>query len=230
MDEETIEMYVEQSQNMSLDFILRSLDILNKSENQAKWATQPRIILEMAAIKLVNLEEQISLEERVKKLEMMISSGEVTRAKPKTAKVEKKLIRQKEKPIEEIEPTQIFDDGKELAFEKIKNEWQKILKIIKDKKINTYALLMEGKLISFTNNNLHIGYQDGFGFHKDAISRPENKEYVEKVLSSYFNKSIRVNFIMEDEQIIEKTEKKEEKDDTIQEVIDFFGKDIVEIK
>src|SRR5699024_4227820 len=76
MDEETIEMYVEQSQNMSLDFILRSLDILNKSENQAKWATQPRIILEMAAIKLVNLEEQISLEERVKKLEMMISSGE----------------------------------------------------------------------------------------------------------------------------------------------------------
>ena len=35
---------------------------------------------------------------------------------------------------------------------------------------------------------------------------------------------------MEDEQVIENTEKTEEKEDTIQEVIDFFGKDIIEIK
>lgn len=236
MDEETVSMYIEQSKDISLDFILRSLDMLNKSEEQAKWATQPRIILEMATIKLVNLEERISLEERVKKLEMIINSGEVTLARPTEAKVVKKgekakqQIEKPEKSKEEIEPVQIIDDGKELSFENIKNQWQKVLKIIKDKKINIYALLVEGKLISFINNNLRIGYKDGFGFHRDAINKPDNKEFVEKIVSSYFNKNINIGFIMEDEQVIENTEKTEEKEDTIQEVIDFFGKDIIEIK
>ena len=37
---------------MSLEYILKALDILTENvENQAKWATQPRIILEMATIK-----------------------------------------------------------------------------------------------------------------------------------------------------------------------------------
>ena len=236
MDEETVSMYIEQSKDISLDFILRSLDMLNKSEEQAKWATQPRIILEMATIKLVNLEERISLEERVKKLEMIINSGEVNLTKPTEAKVVKKgekakqQIEKPEKSKEEIEPVQIIDDGKELSFENIKNQWQKVLKIKKDKKINIYALLVEGKLISFINNNLRIGYKDGFGFHRDAINKPNNKEFVEKIVSSYFNKNINIGFIMEDEQVIENTEKTEEKEDTIQEVIDFFGKDIIEIK
>lgn len=236
MDGETVSMYIEQSKDISLDFILRSLEILNKSEEQAKWATQPRIILEMATIKLVNLEERISLEERVKKLEMIINSGEVNLTKPTEAKVVKKgekakqQIEKPEKSKEEIEPVQIIDDGKELSFENIKNQWQKVLKIIKDKKINIYALLVEGKLISFINNNLRIGYKDGFGFHRDAINKPNNKEFVEKTVSSYFNKNIDIDFIMEDEQAIENIEKTEEKEDTIQEVIDFFGKDIVEIK
>ena len=190
MDEETVSMYIEQSKDISLDFILRSLDMLNKSEEQAKWATQPRIILEMATIKLVNLEERISLEERVKKLEMIINSGEVNLTKPTEAKVVKKgekakqQIEKPEKSKEEIEPVQIIDDGKELSFENIKNQWQKVLKIIKDKKINIYALLVEGKLISFINNNLRIGYKDGFGFHRDAINKPNNKEFVEKIVSS----------------------------------------------
>lgn len=228
MDKETITMYMEQSKDISLDFILKSLDILNKSENQAKWATQPRIILEMATIKMVNLEEQASLEERVKKLEMIISSGEISLSKSTATKPNKKARREREqieKSKEEVEPVQIFDDGKELAFETIKNDWQKVLKIVKDKNIKNYAFLMEGRLVSFVNNKLQIGYKDGFGFHKEAISRPDNKKFVEKIVSSYFNKNINIDFIMEDEQVIDEPE-----EDKIQEVIDFFGEDIVEIK
>ncbi len=235
IDEETITMYVEQSKNMSLDFILKALDILNKSENQAKWATQPRIILEMATIKLVNLEARESLEDRVKKLETMISSGEIGSYKEVETKDDIKTRKSKE-PIKESkeelepEPVQIVDDGKELSFETIKGEWQKVLKIIKDKKINVYALLMEGILISYANNNLNIGYKEGFGFHKEAIAKPENKEFVEKIVSSYFNKNININFSMNDEQVTDEKEEKKEDEDTIQEVIDFFGEDIVEIK
>src|SRR5699024_9784420 len=75
MEEEAIKKYEIQAENMSLKFILKALDLLNEGENQAKWSTQPRIILEMSIIKLINLEDELSLEERVKKLEDFISTG-----------------------------------------------------------------------------------------------------------------------------------------------------------
>lgn len=240
MDEETISKYKKQSEDISLDFILKSLDILNKSENQAKWTTQPRIILEMTIIKLINLEEQASLEDRIKKLEMAIDNGKLPIAKPiSTAnkpknKVSKKMQQSKPKEQkleqekqEEIEPVEIVDDGKELPFENIKVHWSTILKIVKEKDIKTNAFLREGKLVSFSNNNLVLGYNDGFGFHKEAMERPQNKELVEQIVSSHFNKNIKLKFIMINGKMEDDTEKNEDK---IKEVIDFFGEDIVEIE
>lgn len=236
MDEETIEYYMKQGRDISLDFVLKALDILNESENQAKWATQPRIILEMAIIKMINLKEQASLEDRIKKLEMAISSGQINISKSTKTNMEsesrtdKNTSKQKEKiekPKEEKKPVEILDDGKEITFEAIKNGWQNVLNIVRDENIRVNAFLREGRLISFRNNNLCIGYKDGFGFHKEAISRPDNKEFVEKVVSSYFHKNIKVNFIMDDEEAI--CDEEEDTED-IQEVIDFFGEDIVKIK
>ncbi|CCQ94494.1 DNA polymerase III, gamma and tau subunits [[Clostridium] ultunense Esp] len=232
MDEETVSMYIDQSQNIALEFILKSLDVLNKSENEAKWATQPRIILEMAAIKLVNLEEQASLEERVKKLETIINSGEIKINEPAVTKVAEKPKRKLEKRenVEKpkvIEPVQILDDGKELSFKTIKKEWGKILEIVRENNIRTHAFLKEGRLVSFLNNNLSIGYKDGYGIHMEAMERPNNKELVKRIVSSYFNKNININFIMEDGQ---EEDLKEEENDTIQEVVHFFGENIVEIE
>ena len=172
---------------MSLDYILKALDILTKSESQAKWATQPRIILEMATIKLVNLEEQVSLEDRVKKLEMMIATGDIGLSKTtdmktqkKTKVSNKKIEAPKEKVEKEIDSAPIFDDGKELAFETIINQWPKVLKTVRDSRPSTHALLMEGRPVSFVNNKLQIGYKDGYGIHKELISSTENKELVQK--------------------------------------------------
>ena len=89
---------------------------------------------------------------------------------------------------------------------------------------------MEGQLISFNNNLLTIGYDDGFGFHKEAISSSNNKQFVEEVVSAYFNKNIVVNFIMDNKKLIQEEPKEYNKEDAIKEVIDFFGEDIVEIK
>ena len=70
MDSEDIESLIGQSKKVELEYILNSLQILTTADASAKWSTQPRIILEMAMIKLVKLEEKLSLEERIKRLEM----------------------------------------------------------------------------------------------------------------------------------------------------------------
>ena len=235
LDEETIESYKVQSKDMSIDYILKVLDILNEFEAQAKWATQPRIILEMAIIKIVKIEERMALEERVKKLEEIIKSGEIPIVKTNETKVAAKATslnkpkKTVKKPKEEIvpEPKTIVDDGVELPFETIKNNWENVLEAVRKIRASTHGLLREGEPVSFSNNKLEIGFKDGYGFHKEAISRDENKELVEKTISNYFNKNISINFIMMDNFIEEESNTD---NDGVKEVIDFFGEDIVEIK
>ena len=119
---------------------------------------------------------------------------------------------------------------KELDLDIITKEWPKVMQQIKSNKINIYALIMEGQLISFNNNLLTIGYEEGFGFHKEAISSPNNKEFVEEITSAYFNRTIAVNFTMNNKKAIQKESKEDNKEEAIKEVIDFFGEDIVKIK
>lgn len=235
-EKDTIERYVNQSKNMSIQYIINGLQVLNEGENRAKWSTQPRIILEMIIVKLIELEQQLTLLERIERIEKIIENGNIkvspknevvntVREKP-NKKAEKKVV--KEKPKEEKSDPIIVDDGKEISFGFIKSEWSKVLQNVKKQRVAIQAFLIEGKLVNYENRILTIGFGDGFGIHKQAISKKENKEFVEQVVSSYFNKNIRINFIMLDEEEEKSEEDEEEK--MVKEVVDFFGEDLVNIK
>lgn len=245
VEESLLEKYMEQSKNIDINFILKALDILTTADEKAKWSTQPRIILEMAIIQLTKIGEELSLEERIKRLEMGIkventSSTIKESVKKEAPKIDKsqKLTTETplKKPVEdppkaiETEEAEVFEDSEqEISFEQVKEDWGKILQAIRTVKVSLYALLVEGEPISFSNNVLTVGYKDGFGIHKEAISMPQNKLLVEKTISSFYKKNITVNFTMITEKSNVNKEKKD-KDEAIKEVIDFFGEDIVEIK
>lgn len=239
IDEESLEIYLNQSKTISLSFILRGLDILTNADEKSKWSTQPRIILEMATIQLTKLDEELSLEERVKKLEMGIKTEqrplkeEIPKAdntpRERTPQINREQPRTKE-PELQLEKEVFADDGKELEFEAITKDWQSILQIIKSKKMNIFALLMEGEPVSYGKDLLTIGYKELFGFHKEAVSTPVNKEFVEQIFSTHFKKKINIKFEMITNKPKVKQEEKDNKEKAIKGVVDFFGKDIVEIK
>lgn len=238
MDEGMAKEYIKQSSDMTLDYILRSIEILNDSEKRMSWSTQPRIILEMAVIKLINIEERMSLEDRVRNLEEMISKREVSAIQnrkqpvPKKAeenrnithRIEKEDKKEKEEKAEE---SGTFDDGGEISIEAIKVNWDKILRIVKGKDIKTNAFLKEGKPFFFSDNVLTIAYDDRHIFHKEAMGKPNNKELVENIISSLFNKNIKIKLILESDR---EEDRIEDKEDIIKDVINFFGEDIVKIE
>lgn len=250
MDEEAFKKYREQGETFSVEFILRVLDILSDAETKGKWATQPRIILEMGLIKLVKLEEELPLIERVEKLEEKIASGNININSPskinmvEDSKVEYKgkSIREKinkeskvvEATVDNIETKEpeeiekkVYDNSKEYSFKEIEDKWATIMDLLRKKSIKTYAFLLEGRLYDYENNNIIIVYDEQFAFHREAISREDNTILIEEIVSSYFNKEINMKFLMSDE-VVEKEPK--EKIDITKEVVDFFGKDIVDIK
>lgn len=235
LEKETVGRYKEQSENISLPFILKALQILNEGQNQAKWSSQPRIILEMVVVKLIELRDELTLAQRIEKLEKVIESGniKVSQKKEPIEKVKSEKPSKKEVPIQnekkEVEEEKIIiDDGKEINIADIKREWANVLKAIKKKRISTQALLLEGSPMDYQNNILTIGFKEGYGLHREALGKKDNKEFVEKSVSNYFNKNIRVEFVMAKED--EEENEKDEEQELIDSAIDFFGKDLVKIK
>ena len=121
LDLDNIDNYIGQSKSMEMDYILRSLEILTEAESQAKWSTQPRVLLELATIKLVNIEEELSLLDWIEKLEAYIgSSGAITKSDIISPSISK------ERPVEKpVERKQIFSESKK------RNQCQKRIRIKK---------------------------------------------------------------------------------------------------
>ena len=237
LDVDDIDNFLAQSKSIDMDYILRALEIFTEADAQAKWSTQPRILLEMATIKLINIEEELSLLERIERLEKGIEPiKNITNAKTIETKPIEKVVDKKssfndvkKEPASPLKPA-IVDDGNKLHIETIIEEWTNILQQIKSTRISVYALVVEGDLLSFENNLLTIGYKEGFGFHYQAISKEENKEFVEQIVSTYFNKNITVRFVLGDNKKQQNESKhNDRKEEAIKEVINFFGEDIVEI-
>jgi len=235
-----METYIEQSKSMNIDYILKSLDILTAADSQVKWSPNPRIILEMATIKLVNLHEELPLVERVRRLEEGFTPK--NKENRKTSPISKAIIKDKktkktaqkksdEEKTKESKPEKsaIIDDGKEISLYTIKKEWPNIMDQIKSQKMRVYALLIEGEVVDFSNNLLTIGYPEKFGFHQQAICNQNNKNFVEDIISNYLKKKIEIKSIIK-MNIKDKETENIDTDKTVQEVVDFFGEDMVEIE
>lgn len=246
IDIDNIEAFKAQSENVNIDFILESLNLLVDAENKGRWSGEIRLILEMALINMVDIEEKLSLRQRVERLEEGFLPGKVLKERAegqedssikKEEKLEEKTAKEAvaSKSVEDPAPSSKTSESKasdeksfiNLDLETIKNHWDVILKEIKAKKISLYALIREGKLIEFNNNQLEINYDEGLGFHHGAISKEDNKEFVEEIISKYFNIDIVVSFTLGSLNI---KPKEDTKDQAINKVVEVFGEDIVEIK
>lgn len=237
---DNIDKYTSQSNDFNLEYIMNILEILTKSESDVKWSSQPRIVLEMAMINIIKSFENLSLSDRVKRLEegyVEIPRKELKIDKIKEKKVENKDVVNKEIPVKSTKKVEkpspkVKIDG-DLSLETIKENWKNILNSIRVEKVSIYALIVEGSVIDFNNNMLTINYDEGYGFHKEAISKDDNKSLVEQIMSNYFGKEIIVDFTIGKKKLVkEDIPKKEDKDieEDIKKAIDIFGEDIVNIK
>lgn len=245
-----VDQYRNQSDSMDLHYLMSSLEVMTNSENSMKWSMQPRIILEMAVINLVNLSNQLSLEERVRRLEegaTVVSAGKEAPAevKSKAKTVDKKPEPIVEKPIERkvpkdnkkplVEKEKTAEPTGDLTLDKVKSAWPKIMQIIKSKKINIYALVMEGEVSRLQGNRITLSYEAGFEFHKDAVNSNQNKAFLEEVLTEFFGQEMELLVIMKGYEMTNSKDGNKEddvsvKEETAKQVLDFFGDDIVEIK
>lgn len=243
--EEMIERLRKQATHIGTSGIINILKILSDAETQCKWSSQPRIILEVSIVRMLNESlgvETEDLAERIRRLEEKLENGIISRntvSKKKSepsAQINKSPQANDKKETEKSSSVVVEESGNaiqtDIDFNKIDEEWNNILKIIKSERIAIHALIMEGKPTSFKNNVLTIAFEDGFRFHKDAIDKNENKELVQTIINNCLSANVEVKFVMSEDitNIGEEKQDNEQEEKLIQEVINVFGEDLVEVE
>jgi DNA polymerase-3 subunit gamma/tau len=243
-----IDQMYKQCEGITIQSLIRWINILSALESELKWTSQGRILLEVAMTKLIHPIYDKSYESLLERIEQLEKSGvsysgpviqKVTKASDsslpskepariheiKQTKPETKVV---EKPKVDVElPTQTqvsypkADVGSE-DFRNLKNAWHQLLLTVKEMNVRVHAFLMEGEPKAIRNNEILIGFDDIFGFHVDMLTRPENRALVEQVVSGFLKKEVIVKCVFNSTLSLDE-EKPEAPEDDLEALKAFLG-------
>lgn len=235
VSEETLGIIKKQAKKYRSEDIMRAINIMVEAETNAKGTLQPRIFLEMAAVKYCKIEYDTSPEvilSRLNLLEEKIKTGTIkVSAAPNDS--EKTAIK-KEEPANKTEPVIAAEPEKKkeetidvnsadaATIDEAKSAWADVLNLLKtNKKMVIYAYLEPGDITDVRGNNIIIGFSEQYAFSKKNLDNPENKKTVEECFSKVLNKNIKVEFKV--------IEKENSTDKSIEMAKAIIGEDNVEI-
>ncbi len=231
--EEIIDMSVEgiaqlkkQAAEYSKENIIRCIRLLSELENEAKWTSNSKILLEIAIVRLCKLESDESLEglmARLAKLEAALAGGIPMAVLPEARESGSPAPARKEKAAEAkpkaSPPAQLSDTN-------FMEKWSGFIQELKSKgkiKLRTYLAL--AKPVRFEGGVLALQFENGDAHCKEAIETPANKSDVEALAAVYFGTKVRIRCLLENEpQAADDVE-----NDIVAAAIGLVGQDNVEV-
>ena len=192
------------------------IEKLNRFKNEMKWASHPRILLEMALIRLCQGEapEQRGkesndiqlLNQRIQSLEKKIneiqSSGGVIQSQEKAAPAS----RRREVSRQGIQPTVKIPHARVKAVanqvipaqtNRLISIWPEILGDIRDKNIQVHAWLMAGSPVALSEDGLIIAFKNAI--HCETTARDLNRGVIEEAVARFIHRRVGIIPVMENQ-------------------------------
>jgi DNA polymerase-3 subunit gamma/tau len=205
-----------QAEQTSIEDVLRVLNILSGTESEARWSPQPRLLLEIALIRLCRPEMDPTVEglrARVQAIEHRLggapapappASTPPTPAKPPEA-VRRRPPQPRPAGQEDVKAEVTVAPGGAVAtadvepagvpvmvIEDVRRQWGRVLEEVKRTKMFCHALLIEGMPLRLEGSVLVIGLRTGYNFHAENLHRPENRSVVEGAVERIFQRRLRL--------------------------------------
>lgn len=236
VSQETFDGLRAQTKKFSTERIMRNINILSAAETDAKWVSQPRIILEMALLKMCKREldaDVDSLLERVARLEDILSCREVYVPPADGKDVVKgdsgkkdEAGKDTEKPREEKSRTDGHHSDYDEQFKDILKKWPDIINAInKGGHKILYSSILQGKPIGLSDGVMTVGFE--YDFPKRQLESDENKKLVEGYILSVCGFRVKLKCKMMDEVA---ADKQQYDDDMVKKAESIFGKDLIEVE
>ncbi|MFZ7103039.1 MAG: DNA polymerase III subunit gamma/tau [Peptococcaceae bacterium] len=209
-----------QADNLTMGFLGNIILKLSEIEKDMRWSSQPQILLEAGLVEVIF--RSVPGEAPQKNITL-------TDKKQKETTVAKKAVQQRTQP-EVQEKTTDVPAGKPVDFSEINKLWPEILEKVKQYKITTHAFLVVAEPVTVDDEGcLVLDFKETHKFHRDKISRPENKELIEKAIQECSGISIRIKCLSAGEK---ESDRKDDSQDNsvVDQAIQLFGGSIVEVK
>ncbi len=164
--EEHLGRFKEQSVGVPARSLMFFINTLNDVYNQSRWATDIRLLFEIALFKMVNTSDDVSIEGilyRIERLESAVLNGA---SMPSAGKVEgmpgvDEKAGKKKLPVKSVEKRQ-DEKGQspDIDLGMIKKIWPQVLKIVKEKKPSRYGFFAAAKLDRVENGKLVLSLKE----------------------------------------------------------------------
>jgi DNA polymerase III subunit gamma/tau len=244
------------SQSFSNQKLYQLIELLNKAHSDMKWSTHPKIVLEMAMIRLAEGEEQAQqpvrqntsdsdvhlLMQKINQLEAKLSQlsqapasavthGETTRKElPKRTTVAS-TVRIAEGRIREVA---LQSNAEHLH--KIRQQWAEILGKVKKKKIQVHAWLLDGEPVALGPGALVVSFKSPI--HRETTEKPLHRQIIEEVLQDTWGSHLELLTLMENQWLNLEEEIKgsashqagKKGDPFLEEALKLVGEQLLEVK
>lgn len=191
-----------QAEKLVLRDLIRCLEILSETEQKLKFASQPRLILEMAIIKLVSPKLDTSLTNIVTRLANLEESDNepITDQTSQTKEISNSIFDQSDPQkaasdeinVEELLPVNISE-------EEMKKHWEATLEFLNNYKETRQlrAFCLQGQPAAVIDNTLFIAFPESSTFHKTNAEKGSN--ILTKAWKKVTGQNIQIRCIFEDE-------------------------------
>lgn len=255
IDRESSELdrLINQAQGASETRLVRAVEILSELLAYIKKSSQPRILLELALIKICRPSQEDSYDALIDRIELLEKQVKDNSQRLPRQMTEAVAVYEKEPspnasidivervpakedyesdpgPESNLEPDSIPMPKDEGVKAKVKDpiaNWPQILELVRKDRIAIYGLLADAKP-RLKENRLILYFPPMQGFYAAAIDKEDNKAYLEGLIKQLTGTDLRLKCLIEDEDMIE-AETVEDEDYIVKKAIEIFGADSVEV-
>lgn len=207
------------SEAFSHPLLYSIIEKLSKVSQDMKWASHPKVVLEMGLIRLLEPveapetpKESVSnaaveaLVKRIQQLEQRLSqvgqvaaaasiaevAGEAPRKEPPKRMAMPSTVKISEQRIREV-----AEQSEPEVLRKIMQQWPDILNRIKKKKIQVHAWLLDGVPVAVGSGGLVVSFKSAI--HRETTEKPQHRQIIEEVLQSVLGHPISLLTLMENQ-------------------------------
>lgn len=177
--EDRYRVLTEQAARFEVSELVRAIGVLASGEAEARWSTQPRLMLELALLRLVRPDADPDLEglqARVLRLEQALAEG------------------RPQQVVEVQSPAPVPQDGG-LGLEQVQAAWPRILEAVKRRRAYTHALLSEARPLRLEGGTLVVEVHTGGTFAATTLSDPRHRTIVEEACTQALGAPVRLAFV-----------------------------------
>jgi len=212
MNDDLKQQYMVAAASWTVRDLLRITQVITDVETSVKWASQPYILLEMMGLKLLEMDESVSIEQLLKNsLEQSGSSSKKYPMQKKKIKTEKKDTRtdaQNDKkgttaktngPIaskNKVNEQKIGDriiKNPDHSIEELKSKWPGIITSVTNLRTSVGMVLEHCMPLEFVGKKAQVGMVNQPRFNLDLIRN--NTKMIEDVAAKHMKQSMKINFI-----------------------------------